>query len=329
MRGGHGGARGFARRGWAAIAVTGMLLLTGCVGDAGGSGGASAAPSSPQPSVTPTPTPPAEAVVPFGGDCANVVADPASILGGEAIASPLVGPDPIRTLGGIGCDWYDSTGASLTVYVVPETEVPTGLVGRYPAGACESAYDAYVCHISGTQEGMWAMVTMPASAGSDTPPTVLASVLDGVLDGVASWPIGVPAERTDDWWDPVDCANLGAVIDVTALMQGTEFYEGYPTGWGSHPISEVIEQAGVSEWCPWYSYELGGIWLTVYPGAGFQWDLVEGTPVTVAGAESAVATVVYDTSLVMATDGTNIVTVQEAPVPLEELAAKVIAALGR
>lgn len=304
------------------------FLFVGC----GASGGG--APESPdsEMSSTPTPTPTIEfdlaAVVPFDGDCANVVSDAAALVGGEVTASPDFPPEAIATLGGIGCHWFSANGTSLSVYVAPEHLVPGPLIDRFTAGGCELSYDWQECHLSGSSGGMWALVSMPSLDERGTPPPSIVQALDEVLGSVSGWPAGVPAVRTDEWWEPIDCEQLGADIDVTALMAGTEFYAGYPTDSAPHPISEMIDPAGVSQWCPWFSYDLGGIWMNLYPGARFQWDLLEGAPTTVAGAEAAVLTEVYGTTVLAATDGTNIVTVQEAPIPLEELAAQVLAALN-
>ncbi len=314
-----------SRSGWGvAVALAGLLVLTGC------GGGTASAPAPSEPSAAPSASAdpaPAPAVIAFGGDCANVI-DPAPYAGADASAHHADPPSPILTLGGISCSWYGSSGSTLSIDVFPEHLVTGDLASKYGDPTCENAYDGLDCHVAGTANGTWVHVAMPALIESGAAPEGLQAALDDVLSRTGDWPAPVAETRTGLWWDPVDCEQLGALIDVAGIMQGTEFYAGYPTGFGPSVSREILEREGVTAWCPWYSYELGGIWMRLYPGSGFQWAEVAGTPATVAGAVEAVTIEGPGASTLYATDGTNTVSVSEAPIPREELAARVLAALN-
>ncbi|MDX2377384.1 hypothetical protein M4I32_11295 [Microbacterium sp. LRZ72] len=314
----------------AALALGIALSLSGCAAAASpaASPSGTAVAETADPASDPA-SDPEVAVVAFGDDCDNVFADPALYLPG-AQASPRFPPSGVTTLGGISCGWNDSAGGGhvLSVYAFPEAAVPADLAQAYTDVTCEPSYDTIDCHLAGAAEGTWIIVTTSAIDERSEDPH-LAPALAEALGNASSSPVPNAASRSAAWWD-VDCAQLGSDADVAGLFDGAEFYEGYPTGFAPHPVSTFLEEEGVVAWCPWYSYERGGIWLNAYPGAGFQWDGVEASAASVAevdGASAAAYIDQYGTSVLVASDGTNIVTVQEAPVPLEEMAARLLVAL--
>jgi len=317
-------------RGLSVVAALGLVLTMGACTPQEADAEPSA-PSSPSalPTSTPTPTPGSDPVKAFGGDCANILADPGAVAGFDVTLYSVTNPTGIGTLGGLACSWHSESAEGFTVYALPDDQVPDAVRASFQTTACAQSYDWQHCHLGGSAAGTWVLVSMPALDEVGTAPD-LAPALAAALAGAPQWPAPRAAVRAADWWAPVDCAQLATTADFATAFAPNTFEAGYPVDFGAGPIDDLL--APTTQWCPWYSYDSStGIWMNLLPGAGSQWEgssLAGGPPVEVAGAEAAVMMTEFDREVLYATDGANVVRIQEAPVPLVDLAARVFAALN-
>lgn len=319
-------------RGLSVVAALGLLpAVAACTPqEADAEPSAPSSPSAlPTPSPTPTPTPGSAPVRAFGGDCANVLTDPGAVAGFDVTLYTVTRPTGIGTLGGLSCSWHSESAEGFTVYALPDDQVPDAVRASYETTACAQSYDWQHCHLGGSAAGTWVLVSMPALDEVGTAPD-LAPALAAALAGAAQWPDPRAAVPAADWWAPVDCAQLATTADFAATFAPEAFESGYPVDFGAGPIDDLL--APTDQWCPWFSYDsMEGIWMNLLPGAGSQWEgssLDGGTPVEVAGAQAAVMMTEFDSEVLYATDGANVVRIQEAPVPLADLAARVFTALN-
>jgi len=290
------------------------------------------APAAAEQTPTSTPTPAATGPVEaFGGDCAHALPDASAVVGYEAVPVPATGPVGIRTLGGIGCTWYNAADEfqSVSLHALPVDDVPATMRGAFESVTCLQSYDWQQCHLGGTAAGTWVLVSAPALDEAGAAPD-LAPALAAALASAGAWPDPRAATPSEDWWESVDCAQLETEADIAGAFAPHPFEAGYPSGFGDSPLTDVL--APTDQWCPWYSSDAGTrIWMNLLPGAGAQWDdaaFADGTPVEVAGAVAAVLVTEDGSEVLYATDGANVLRVREAPVPLPDLATRVFAALS-
>lgn len=285
----------------------------------------------------------------FGGECDNVLSleQAESLLGGASTLSAVTsGPSPgAGTLGGIDCRWdvedqssADTRPTSLEISVFADADVPSDLADEIADARCDPWYDATVCRLGRFVDGAWIM-----AATSWLPTEPDGALLDAAITAVSAhfgdYAAPVPLAAEDDWWSLASCDDLGERMGLRELLG-----EGYVTGWWEGNPGEQIEfrltaSQGVELICQWFPDYSGAaaadatagiITVTVWPGGG--WDaerlLAGGSPLSVAGAQSAIVDAEYP-YIVRATDGVNAVNVNAYGADMADVTARLFAAQSR
>ncbi|MDR6166987.1 hypothetical protein QE367_001191 [Microbacterium paludicola] len=306
----------------------------------------------PAPTPTATPDPEPQLLAPtmaFEGDCAQVVDTGAlsASLGVEVGPATDVSTPEVRTLGGLGCSWESATFESVTVYALPASVVPAGVVSTYSDTVCEGfSYDNEGCRRALSDDDTWMLVTVSGLFGQAA--GVSNEVVTARLDAVAPLFISAladagrptPAARTAAWWSPTTCDELLQQVSVADILGTTDFVEGYPSAFGTDVHIEIARDAGLGTVCRWYapnSARLDAVIVTIYPGGAWEWDRLaagdrrQDVPVSVdvAGATEAVrgvGAIRPDSSYLLATDGVNVVEIMEAP-DVVDAAERVLSAM--
>jgi hypothetical protein len=263
------------------------------------------------PSATPTPTPtptpaqttvspsaPAAAVIPFGGDCANVLSvDDVGAWLGTPVHEPeqlWVSPQTPMS-GGLTCLWV-ATGAyqwgylEVTVFPLSLFE-PTDTAPVSPA-QCESV----TCHAAARIDGTWAAFKYVGNTAPDSEITlrrVGGAELEEVISIVRSHSAGYapprPAERGTSWWP-----GSGCEIVAGAMPAGVQFLTGLESSrdFIKYPGAVIgLAELGVDV-CYWEDPTYGRLILEIIPGGGAFYDAVaelpDAKPVAVPGSDGAI-----------------------------------------
>lgn len=201
-----------------------LVLVAGVAGGAWatasllGSGPVPAVTSpSPTPTSTPTPEPtepsepaPRAAVLPFGGECANVLDLEwlSESFGETMVEEPEAWPEPeVMLAGGIDCAWsaegmYVAPSIHVRAYPSADIDVEKSAL----AGSCE---DATSCSATQRIDDTWISVTT-LREGSDA--EWLQVIVDELADRVAGFPPPVRAERAPGWWSTPTCDEITDVL---------------------------------------------------------------------------------------------------------------------
>lgn len=304
------------------------------------------APESPTPSSTiDTAARPA-----FGGDCAAVadVARLSAVVGRELAAASEQTSIGVRTLGGLECVWRAVSGAAVRSFAAPVDVIPDSTQSRYGGVVCEGyLYDGWGCRVAISNETTWLLITIDGEVGDEAPESKAHLSEDVVKlvplfgESLSTSPAPRAATPSTQWWASPTCEDLGSRLDLAGILGSADFESGYPSGFGTDVPSELAIAHGTTIDCKWYSSSAEGltaIVITAYPGAADEWERIEKnlssrkslTPVVVAGAQQALegtGAIRPDSSFVVATDGINLIKVQEAP-RIADATASVIAALS-
>lgn len=291
----------------------------------------------PTPTPTPTPTPsapaaPAEGVTPFGGRCADALAE-ASVEGVAGIDMMLsdyrwrTGADDV--LGGIDCVWVSDgvyLAATAHLFAYPEAVVGDDLRTGTPTG-CTSIQDGSMveCAQAGEVDGTWLVVRVSGGADAVTEAGV-AGLFAEASGRLAGHPSPSPAVRTAEWWALPDCARLAASVDpalygferVALLGQSSR-------GEATERLEGIALFAEATSWCELHFTSGSGdtssgevVRIDVVPGGAIAFPTAlaaeNAHPVTVEGAQAAVVAPGLDRyegsgSVVVATDGVNVLMV--------------------
>jgi hypothetical protein len=222
--------------------------------------------STPTPTAEPTPTPTQDpdptALVPFDGDCSQLLdAEQVREIVGADVAPrvPSVfsiygdGPAYARVLGALHCSWIaDDWQSGIEITVYPSVSVP------------ESVRDTYVeaeCHISGfcevgrTVGDFWVGVGIQLSGerrwteeGRAQAQATALNVIGG-LETALQTTTGRRAAPDPDWWRLEGCERFTSAVDshVPGTLVDTIPIDSVPEG----PLFEVAVAAGVVRYCPW------------------------------------------------------------------------------
>lgn len=323
--------RGFAA---GSLAVAAVMLVAGC-GAAESEPQETAPPVAATPSDTPTPSPtapaPEPAVVPFDGDCAQVLTEEqlVTILGEGAISQSPVEDAPsyfataVQNAGGISCGWMNSvTMATVTMTALPNSAFPEGAEHEPRTLVCEDNHGFQLCSTSLNVEGIWLSVR-----GSDE------AVVTAALAPIGAVLVGVNAQAagaTPGTWIPPICDDFVPPL-IDAVGATPEF--GFPSDATPSGIAwETMVDAGRVSWCGFHNMGGPDKAVSIYVAPGIA-DLVTPTTaaVDVSGADQAWAN--NDTPFqtitvrvgpnILAVTGTSASTTQE----LAMIAASVIPTL--
>ncbi|GAA1986199.1 hypothetical protein [Microbacterium pumilum] len=217
----------------------------------------------PTPTPTPTPTPstppvvpepPAEGVLPFGGECENIttVAETAAVTGlPMAIADYRWRDGGEDVLGGVDCMWLSDgeyLGAIVNVYAYPDSVVPSSVKDAVIPG-CRPVEDRFVCAASGAVDGTWLLVQTTSRLDFGTDASI-GTLYDQIAARIGQYDTPVPATRTAEWWAMPDCATLAGQIDPAVLGHERIEYQGDSANGedGTHPLG-IPNLAGVEYTC--------------------------------------------------------------------------------
>lgn len=345
--------------------ISGAAVATASLVGLGVDRGAVATPTEttqPSPPPTPSPTPepssppapPAEGVVPFGGECENALDETAveAVSGIDMMLSDYrwrTGADDV--LGGIDCVWV-SDGVYLAaithLHAYPDSVVGDELRAGAPRGCVAVDGGGTECTEAGSVDGTWLVVR---SFGAED--TVTEAAVEGLFaqasESLAEYPAASPAVRTPQWWRLADCQELAASVDpavygferVALLGQSSR---GEPT----EQMEGLALFAGSTNWCDLHFTSGSGdtvsgevVRIGVVPGGAITFqtalDAAEARPVSVEGAQDAVIVPGLNRyegseSVIVVTDGVNILTVAPAlerdPADAAPLAAAVLGEMG-
>ncbi|KRB36081.1 hypothetical protein [Microbacterium sp. Root180] len=283
---------------------------------------------SPTPEPTP-PAPPAQGVLPFGGECENALDEAAveAVSGIDMMLSDYrwrTGADDV--LGGIDCVWV-SDGVYLAaithLHAYPDSVVGNDLREGTPTG-CVGVEGGMECTEAGSVDGTWLVVR---SFGSEVAVTEAAveGLFTAASERLAEHPAASPATRTPQWWRLADCQGLAASIDpavygferVALLAQSSR---GEPT----EQMEGIALFAEATNWCDLHFTSGSGdaisgevVRIGVVPGGAITFqtalDAADARAVSVDGAQGAVIVPGLNRyegseSVVVVTDGVNILT---------------------
>ncbi len=293
------------------------------------------------PTPVPTPTPsrlsvppeiPAEAVLPFGGECESALTDAeATTAAGMAMALSdyrwRTGADEV--LGGIDCIWLSTeyyAAATVKVFAFPVEVVPSAVSEAVVPGCVDLGYEtpAVQCSVAGIVDGTWLLVRA-AGDPSGTTEAGTQAAFDQASANLAAYPSPSPAVRTAAWWAPLDCDALVGQIDpvsygferVALLDQ-----QGSTSDGGSVP--ETIADSARSSCDLHFTAGSGDdtsgevVRVAIVPGGAIAFRTAaateSATAFTVAGAQEAVIVPGTDRyegsgSVIVATDGINVLMV--------------------
>ncbi|MGK3953597.1 hypothetical protein ACLKM7_14885 [Microbacterium sp. I2] len=289
--------------------------------------------SAPTPTTAPQPTV-STGVMPFGGDCANVLTDDeaAATTGMHMIRSDYrwqTGADAV--LGGIDCVWVTDEvylAATVHVFAYPEAVVPAGLASGLTSACHDVDFDTsrVECSVVGVVDGTWLLVRASGARES------VSLAATEALHSSASVRLGdyaapAPAERTEAWWTPPDCATIAAAVDPAVYgYERVAATTDQPIDWYAPDRPEGISyRTGVASLCALHFTSGAGesttgevVTVSAVPGGGVSFPTAlaaeQSVPVTVEGAEDAVIAPGLDRyegsgSVVVATDGVNVLMV--------------------
>ena len=273
-------------------------------------------------------------VMPFGGECANVLADEETAVatGMQMIRSDYrwqTGADAV--LGGIDCVWVTDEvylAATVHVYAYPATVVPAELASGATTACRDVDFDAsrVECSVVEVVDGTWLLVR--ASGARESVSLAATDALHSSASArLGDHPAPAPAERTEAWWSPPDCATIAAAVDpaiygydrvVAAADQPIDWYpldrpEGISYRTGAASLCALHFTSGSGETT---TGEV--VYVSAVPGGGVSFptvlDAEHSQPVTVEGAKDAVIAPGLDRyegsgSVVVATDGVNVLMV--------------------
>lgn len=323
----------------AVLGIALILLLAGCsAGDVPSPTEPPVSPSAPPTSMpTAAPTADASGVLPFGGDCANVLsdADAAALLGdldtpesdAPALVDDLERERSAALAGGLQCAWTASDFSSVVVDVFPANVVPEPLAS---VGDGVPVCDQAQAWCEGSQR--LGEVWINVGSGSETNAVAVLDALRARIDEA-----GTPSAQTwsSEWWPPLtDCAELR---EAAAAGLGDPAIEpGFPSDTvPAGPAVDVLGSAGVLVQCSWYGADSGvGVIVFVQPGVGDPDPALvaeEGVvSLDVEGADSAWAVSAESRRpRLLAVAGANRVTVEGMPrTSVETLAAVAAGALA-
>ena len=300
---------------------------------------------SPVETVTPTPVPtpsptttsvppevPAEAVLPFGGECESALTDAeATTAAGMPMALSdyrwRTGADEV--LGGIDCVWLSTeyyAAATVKVFAFPVEVVPSEVSEAVVAGCVDLGYETPTvqCSVAGVVDETWLLVRATGDPSGTTQAGTQAA-FDRASANLAAFPAASPAVRTAAWWAPLDCDSLVGQIDAgsygferVALLD----QQGSTSDGGAAP--ETIADASRS-WCDFHFTAGSGddssgevVRVTIVPGGAIAFPTAaateDATPFSVAGAQEALIVAGFDRyegagSVIVATDGVNVLMV--------------------
>lgn len=270
--------------------------------------------ASPSPTASPTPSESAAPVhtIAFGDDCANLLTEEeaADLLGaGTQLSEYSDGSSPgLGTLGGIECVWQLPEGGApvanepefLVLLATPADTVPADIIDETTSARCDPSYDAMVCRLGRTVDGVWLMAST-SWLPTEPDEVLLGGALSSASARLGEYPSPVRLLAGSDWWALSSCDELGTRTGLTEMLG-----EGYLTGWWEGnptdtPEYRLTEHEGVEQSCSWlpdYTSEAGtsaqyGIVVAeIWPGGG--WDAARllrgGAAVQVDGADQASST---------------------------------------
>ncbi len=294
---------------------------------------------SPSPTATPVPTPepttppapPAEGVVPFGGECENALDEAAveAVSGIDMMLSDYrwkTGADDV--LGGIDCVWV-SDGVYLAaithLHAYPESVVSEELRAGTPTGCVPRDGGGSECTEAGSVDGTWLVVRASGAEDAVTAASV-AGLFAQASARVAAYPSASPATPTAQWWRLADCEEIAASIDpavygferVALLAQSSR---GEPT----ERMDGIALYEEATNWCELHFTSGSGdtssgevVRVDVVPGGALTFqtalDAVNARPVSVEGAQDAVIAPGLNRfegseDVLVVTDGVNILMV--------------------
>lgn len=308
-----------------------------------------------------TPTPDLEPVRAFDGDCDRMLTlvqrdallEEGTITSAEQLLlwdpeRPVeVSIDPIGTLGGLECTWFSPEGknlpegvSNLTVSIVPASVVPNEYVSKYSVGVCEPSYDASLCRLGRVVGDTWVSATV-GYAVTEAPDDLLAAAIDAVAENLPSATQPRPLTFTEAMWSLPDCVLLGEEMGLEDMMGA--YRHGYWEG-SEQPAGVLLDAASVLRTCPVFTdvEHFSGedepfriLAPQIAPGLHWQWDQLRGDAgdaaidVEIEGAVDAfVAERGYGSSVVLATDGTNVVSLSSQDVDFaSRIVSRILAVL--
>lgn len=270
------------------------------------------------PSPTPTATPTTEpigpgaaaslGVMPFGGDCSNVLTDNEAA---DAAGQDMSRSDyPWQTgglavSGGIDCLWLSTgeyLGALVNVYAYPDGIVPADVRAVTRTG-CEPTEDGerMICDASGVRDGVWLLVRTTGYAQAVSAEGTRAAFAAAAAR-LADFRAPETADPTELWWGALNCDDLAGDLDprtygferVTVLDYSPEA----PQQTTPHP-NQIASPDSRASSCdlhltsgtgPEYA-DGAGVGVATVPGGAVSFATVEAAeysePVEVTGAVSA------------------------------------------
>lgn len=279
--------------------------------------------TTPTPTLTPEPEPNPGGVMPFGGECANVLDDEEvdAVTGIDMIRSDSrweTGENAVR--GGINCLWV-SEGAYLAatahVFAYPEGNIPEGVL-QVADGCVEVAGDSnqLACTASRVVNGSRIQVRVTGDSAAVTG-SGAAQLLAAVADRFDDYPEPAPATPTSEWWALLNCNDLVAQIDPAIYGYERVTLAEYPGDLGGEPgrqhSCDLSFTSGSGE-----STSGEAVWVGIVPGGAISFqtavDAEYSQPATVEGAVAAVNAPGLETfdgsaNILVVTDGVNILMV--------------------
>lgn len=330
-----------------------VLLVSGCAGPGSADPGLSPTPSvsvSPTATTAPTPAVPTLAVPAFAGDCGLMAsASDLSVSVERTLADPENCTSPgVRTLGGTSCVWRANDFLGVRAHALPTAIVPQDVQDSYATPTCGSyTSDGYGCGVAVSKRGIWILVSVDSYLIDGSPATdevlrrqlaAATPVFESAMSD-ATTPTPVAAVPDDAWWSPITCEQLASGIDLTGILGSDDVQSGYPSGLAATFPETLAEERGTSISCAWNAASGSAIIVHASPGGAGGWQMIQDewsarsplTAITIPGAEEAFraqAGLRPESTSVIATDGTNVLQVMEAPDP-EAAAGQIIAAFPR
>ncbi len=256
---------------------------------------------SPTPPSTPSPTlapiaEPADAVLPFGGSCANMLSleQASGWLGADVrpVAAPWISPE-VEMAGGMTCTWA-VPDAYMWGYV-EVTAYPASLfdaLGGAPVdpGQCADAR----CRAAAVDDEMWLAVTWVGDADDfsglslrEIRPAELDALFRLLSDQAVAFAPPRPAERAAGWWPAAGCDVLQGATEE-AVESGSATASDYLVNPG-----RAYELAGLGdESCVATDDSGATVWVGIAPGGGPFFDSIATAAmverVEVPGSDGAV-----------------------------------------
>lgn len=309
------------------VTLLAAVALAGCAADPRSSlSSRSATPIAPV--ATPTPTIYFEPVLPFGGDCENILSstDAAPIVGADP-ATSIASADidwryPIETAGGIFCTWAGDD-EHLEVVALPTESVPVELQQTYASADCDVKYDWSECALARTIGDVWVLASF--LEGMEAPPVPIEE-LDAVLDIAASRAAAFASPeavtRVGDTWDLPECGDLASGLELQTILGNAEIYEGLGTEGPGSLDKRIAVSTGAMRECGWTTLEAPFAQLAVIiePNAAWSFEAQRSRnpstePVDVLGAGTAFRNLdgySYEQDLLV-TDSVNILQIGLSP----------------